>query len=121
MLPSPLTSVFLSAHALLYANELLEIKNYLGKEWECSQSHSFKEGDICADALAKRGTVQAEGPVVLNEAPLFLRTLLLAQSVGVPYMRLQFVFKHLVFVFSLYMYPKNSNVNMLTLIYWVNT
>ena len=47
----------------------MEIKSWLSKEWHVSVSHVLREGNQCADHLAKRGASLEEKLVLLEEPP----------------------------------------------------
>ncbi|XP_057449021.1 uncharacterized protein LOC130740433 [Lotus japonicus] len=52
-----------------YAALIWSIKDLLSREWEVSMTHMLREGNSCADFLAKYGAMQDE-PLVLPQEPL---------------------------------------------------
>ncbi|XP_028083701.1 uncharacterized protein LOC114284948 [Camellia sinensis] len=59
---------------------LVEDANILLNGCECTIQHIWKQGNLCADALAKLGANQPEEMLVVNEPPAELRSYLL----GIP-------------------------------------
>ncbi|XP_028069972.1 uncharacterized protein LOC114272460 [Camellia sinensis] len=49
---------------------------------ECTIQHIWKEGNLCADALAKFGAEQLEDILVVNEPPAAIRSLLMRDMIG---------------------------------------
>ncbi|XP_020221082.1 uncharacterized protein LOC109803818 [Cajanus cajan] len=41
----------------VYANELMDIRNLMAKDWDCSLSHSLREDNMYANALTKFGVL----------------------------------------------------------------
>ena len=50
--------------------------------------HTLREGNACADFLAKAGASQVDSFLVLNEPPPGLAPLLVADVIGTPFVRL---------------------------------
>ncbi|KAL7227067.1 hypothetical protein ACSBR1_022019 [Camellia fascicularis] len=61
---------------------MLENAKIIFRGYECTIQHVFKEGNLCADALAKLGAVQLEEIVVVNEPPVEIRSYLVANMIG---------------------------------------
>ena len=68
----------------VYACIIWSIKQLLGKNWEVLIVHTYKEGNMSADWLAKKkGAMGDESLVYWDEPPLGIGNLLLADSMGV--------------------------------------
>lgn len=65
------------------ANEIQLIRNCLSRDWSVHVHHSWREGNQCANFLAKIGARSDEVLVVLNTPPIVLSPLLLADAMGV--------------------------------------
>ncbi|GMP31341.1 hypothetical protein CsSME_00005597 [Camellia sinensis var. sinensis] len=63
---------------------LVEDAKILFNGCECTIQHIWKQGNLCADALAKLGADQPEEMLVVNEPPAELRSYLLADLLGIP-------------------------------------
>ncbi|XP_028127267.1 uncharacterized protein LOC114323788 [Camellia sinensis] len=61
---------------------LLEDAKIIFKGCECTIQHVFKEGNLCADALAKLGVAQPEEMLVVKEPPFEIRSYLVVDIVG---------------------------------------
>ena len=70
-----------------YANLLELIKIYLVKEWNISIHHIFREGNSCADILAKLGAKHSESLVMAHQPLSCLSLALLADATGVSFIR----------------------------------
>ena len=66
---------------------LADIRALLQRQWNVRVSHMFREGNFCADALAKRGATQMEEVTLWNSPPSDLHQLLLADCMGVVFNR----------------------------------
>jgi len=87
-----------------YVNLLELIQIYLVKEWDIFIHPIFREGNSCADILAKLGVNHLE-PLVMVHQPLSCLSLaLLADSIGVSFIRTQLFFFafFLLFLFSFF-------------------
>ncbi|XP_028116744.1 uncharacterized protein LOC114314462 [Camellia sinensis] len=49
---------------------------------QCVAQHVYREGNLCADALAKLGAAQPEDILVVNNAPAEIRDLLVVNMLG---------------------------------------
>ncbi|CAL5353181.1 unnamed protein product [Camellia sinensis] len=49
---------------------------------QCTIQHIYKEGNLCADAMAKLGVDQPEDILVVNDPPTKIRELLVSDMVG---------------------------------------
>ncbi|GAU47648.1 hypothetical protein TSUD_27720 [Trifolium subterraneum] len=65
-----------------YAAILLNIKDILAREWRVNIAHTFREGNACADYLAKLGACNNEALSVMTNPPASLNLLLLADASG---------------------------------------
>ncbi|KAL7198980.1 hypothetical protein ACSBR2_021298 [Camellia fascicularis] len=63
---------------------LIEDAKIIMRECECTVQHVFKEGNLCADALAKFGAEQPEDILVVNKPPAEIRSLLVVDIVSTP-------------------------------------
>lgn len=66
---------------------LVEDAQILLRGCDCSVQHVWKEGNLCADFLAKMGANQPEEILVMNDPPAELRELLVADMIGLGRMR----------------------------------
>lgn len=81
-----------------YSNEIVKIQNLLLQDWQCSITHNCREGNQCADFLAKLGANSGVAMMVIQEPPTGLQPLLAADAAGVSFMRAQ---SFCIFCFSL--------------------
>jgi len=70
-----------------YANLLERIQMYLDKVWDISIHHIFREGNSCADILAKLGADHSESLVMVHQPLSCLSSTLLADAMGVSFIR----------------------------------
>lgn len=70
-----------------HANELAIIHDLLRRDWEITINHTYREGNFCADFLAKMGARCNEPLVNLDAAPPGLGPLLVADAMGVSFRR----------------------------------
>lgn len=70
------------------ANEISVIKNVLDRDWNCKVFHTLREGNQCADFLAKKGVDSVDNLSVFYQSPQELNLLLLADASGVSFTRL---------------------------------
>jgi hypothetical protein len=59
-----------------YAAILLNIYDIIVREWRVSIAHTFQEGNICADNLAKLGACNYEALSIMASPPVGLNLLL---------------------------------------------
>jgi len=70
-----------------YVNLLELIRSYLVKDWDISIHHILREGNSCADILAKKGANHMGPLVKVHEQLPCLSLALLADVVGVSFIR----------------------------------
>jgi len=70
-----------------YANLLERIQVYLDNELDISIHHIFREGNSCADILAKLGANHLESLVMVHQPLSCLSSALLADAMGVSFIR----------------------------------
>src|ERR1044072_2929243 len=70
-----------------YAVIVGNIKALLRREWEVRLCHTLREGNMCADFLAKAGARQDHSLEVLVSPPPGLGPLLCADAAGVSFIR----------------------------------
>lgn len=70
----------------------------LSKDWEVHLNHTLREGNQCVDYLAKMGARGISSLVLLEKAPTGMDSMLLADAMGVVFVRHQV----LVFLLSLF-------------------
>lgn len=61
---------------------LLEDAKIIMRGCECTVQYVFKEGNLCADTLAKLGAEQPEDILVVNEQSAEIWSLLVADIIG---------------------------------------
>lgn len=61
---------------------LLEDARIIFNGCQCTAQHVYREGNLCADALAKLGADQPEDILVVNDLPVEIRALLVSNMVG---------------------------------------
>ncbi|CAL5415798.1 unnamed protein product [Camellia sinensis] len=61
---------------------LVEDSKILFRGCQCTVQHVWKEGNLCADALAKFGAQQPEDMLVVNKPPAEIRSLLISDMIG---------------------------------------
>jgi len=66
-------------------NDIAIIRKYMAKDWTFQLRHTLKEGNMCADFLAKVGTRSTSDLLIVLNPPAELRLLLMADSMGVVY------------------------------------
>ena len=71
----------------IHGTVLADIRALLQRQWNVRVSHMFREGNFCANALAKRGATQMEEVTLWNSPPSDLHQLLLADCMGVVFNR----------------------------------
>lgn len=69
------------------ANEILRIQKLLASDWEVILSHTLREGNACADVLAKMGASSSSSLVVVTTPPNELARPLLDDAWGVEFVR----------------------------------
>ncbi|XP_024636578.1 uncharacterized protein [Medicago truncatula] len=70
-----------------YGNFIMAIKQLLRRDWVVSLRHTLCEGNAAADFLAKKGALSDSCLVILNEAPPDIASILLADTIGVEFVR----------------------------------
>ena len=70
-----------------YGNEIAIIRKYMAKNWTFRLCHTLREGNMCADFLAKLGTRSTSDLLIVLNPPAELRLLVTANSTGVAYHR----------------------------------
>jgi len=68
-----------------YGNEIVIIRKYIAKDWTFQLCHTLKEGNMCADFLAKLGTRSSSDLLIVLNPPTELRLLLTADNMSVVY------------------------------------
>lgn len=69
------------------ANEVATIQQMLSLDWQVVLQHTLREGNQCADFLAKLGSSSNDPMVILHDAPPGMDQLLLADAMGVAFPR----------------------------------
>lgn len=69
------------------ANEVVAIKQLLAQDWRVEIYHTYREGNQCADFLAKLGARTDDPIVILHDAPAGMNSLLMADALGVSFPR----------------------------------
>ncbi|PNX57966.1 ribonuclease H [Trifolium pratense] len=70
-----------------YANEIHKIRQLIGRDWNVSIDHTLREGNACADFLAKLGASSKSSLVILEAPPSDMSRLLLADAGGMMFVR----------------------------------
>lgn len=70
-----------------YAPLICTIKELLGRQWRVKIQHTLREGNMCADLLAKQGAKAADPLVTIQEAPVALHSQLLTDAMRVAHLR----------------------------------
>jgi ribonuclease HI len=60
-----------------------EIRRLLALDWEVKVCHSYREANVCADALANMGCEHGPGLRLYDHCPSRLRSLVLADAMGI--------------------------------------
>lgn len=71
----------------VYASLVWDIKDLLGRDWRVEPYHTLREGNACADFLAKFGASQNTNLVTIDQPLEGMSFLLLADAMGVASMR----------------------------------
>lgn len=71
----------------IYASLIWDIKDLLGRDWRVDVYHVLREGNVCADFLAKIGAEQDSSLVFIDHPLDGLSLLLLADAMGVSRVR----------------------------------
>lgn len=71
----------------LYAVVVWDIKDLLNRAWRVELHHSLREGNACADYMAKFGASQDEALVVVETPLVGLSQLLVADALGITSLR----------------------------------
>ncbi|KAL7165267.1 hypothetical protein ACSBR2_041037 [Camellia fascicularis] len=51
-------------------------------DYQCTVQHTYRDGNLCADAMAKLGSDQPEDILVVNDPPIEIKELLVFDMVG---------------------------------------
>jgi ribonuclease HI len=70
-----------------FANEVFSIRQLLDRDWEVVIKHTLREGNACADVLAKMGALSDSSLVIISSPPVDLAAPLLADAQGVVFIR----------------------------------
>lgn len=70
-----------------HASILANIHKVMAQDWNVELIHTLREGNSCADWLAKNGASADNGVVILNSCPTQLAPLVLADAMGVVHLR----------------------------------
>ncbi|CAL5378534.1 unnamed protein product [Camellia sinensis] len=73
--------------SLFAIKSLVEDSKFLMQRYGYTIQHVLREGNNSADGLAKLGATQAEPLVVMDEAPVEIRGLVIADMIGRGYLR----------------------------------
>jgi len=71
-----------------YLNELEIIRDFMAKDWTISLHHTFREGNACADVLAKLGAINVDPLIMLRTPPSSLSLALLVDALGVSFVKM---------------------------------
>ncbi|XP_057425690.1 uncharacterized protein LOC130719059 [Lotus japonicus] len=71
----------------MYASLIWDIKDLLGHEWQVVVLHTLREGNVCADFLAKFGASRDRSIVAIDHPLDEMSMLLLADALGVSSVR----------------------------------
>ncbi|KAK7269582.1 hypothetical protein RIF29_22314 [Crotalaria pallida] len=74
-------------HFHLYASIIASIVDVVRRDWSVMFSHTLREGNQCADFLAKKGACMDANMEVFESPPPGLSNVLLADSMRVPFPR----------------------------------
>ncbi|GAU21466.1 hypothetical protein TSUD_241890 [Trifolium subterraneum] len=74
-------------NGLEYANDIQSIRQLLTRDWNVVINHTFREGNACADLLAKMGASASSPMVILEEPPSQLSSAFRADAWGVAFIR----------------------------------
>ncbi|PNX82170.1 resistance protein PRG, partial [Trifolium pratense] len=69
------------------ANEIQSIRNLLANEWDVVINHTLREGNACADVMAKLGAMSTSPLVKIDAPPRELLCPLSADARGVVFTR----------------------------------
>jgi ribonuclease HI len=70
-----------------YANEIQCIRHLLRRNWNVEVKHTLREGNACADVLAKMGAATNSPLVIMDDPPSQLFSALSADARGVVFTR----------------------------------
>jgi ribonuclease HI len=76
------------SHSLIGRTILQQIWKLLDEDWEVDISHSFREANRCADALATAGCALSNTSVFYDDCPLFISSILVDDRMGITTPRL---------------------------------
>lgn len=72
-------------HCHPLANEISIIEKHIHMDWSCMLFHTLREGNQCADQLAKFGAITDDQLVVIQQPPPEMGSLLLTDALGVSF------------------------------------
>ncbi|KAL7182936.1 hypothetical protein ACSBR1_041590 [Camellia fascicularis] len=61
---------------------LVEDARIIFNDYQCTVQHTYRDGNLCADAMAKLGADQPEDILVVNDPPVEIKELLVSDMVG---------------------------------------
>ncbi|KAJ1410406.1 ribonuclease H [Sesbania bispinosa] len=64
-----------------------EIRYLLARNWKVELRHTLREGNACADLLAKKGTRSSSSLTLIDSAPPEAHHLLLSDAMGIAFLR----------------------------------
>ncbi|MCI06947.1 ribonuclease H protein, partial [Trifolium medium] len=70
-----------------FANKIFSIQQLVDKDWDVVVEHTLREGNACADVLAKMGALSDSPLVKITSPPSELSMPLLANAHGVVFIR----------------------------------
>jgi ribonuclease HI len=70
-----------------FANEVLSIRQLIDRDWNVVVEHTLREGNTCADVLAKMGALSDVPLVSFHTPPMELSSPLLVDAQGVVFIR----------------------------------
>jgi ribonuclease HI len=70
-----------------FANEVHSIRQMLDNDWEVVITHTLREGNACADVLAKMGAISNSPMVKISAPPSNLLRPLMEDASGVEFVR----------------------------------
>ncbi|GAU42016.1 hypothetical protein TSUD_236830 [Trifolium subterraneum] len=69
------------------ANEICSIRQLVGRDWDVIVEHTLREGNACADVLAKMGALSSTPLVTVTTSPNDLAMPLSADARGVVFIQ----------------------------------
>lgn len=74
------------SHTHRFSNEVVRIRDLISIDWVITMEHTLREGNYCADGLAKLGAATTVEPLIV--LPLCIAHSLLADAARVSFVRL---------------------------------